>query len=89
MIKKNLMDFFFCKILINLLFCCCTSVVWDRNHDYGNDADVRLFDREKSSDFSEDLSHSPDATKELGEGNDEPVEICSKVCRDVCEPISK
>ena len=68
---------FFCKILINLPFCCCTySVVWARNHDYGNDADVRLFDREKSSDYSEDLPDQPDATNGSGEDTDRRFVNC-------------
>lgn len=64
-----------CKILINIHVFCCASVVRARNHDYGKDADVRLFDREKSSDFSEDLPHHR-ATEELEEGND-----CGRCCQ--------
>ena len=52
------------------MFFCYTCVVRARNHDFGKDADVQLFDREKSSNFPQDLPYLQDATKELGEGND-------------------
>ena len=47
-----------------------TWVVRARNHDFGKDADVQLFDGEKSSNFPQELPYLQDATEELGEGND-------------------
>ena len=63
------------------MFFCYTCVVRARNHDFGKDADVRLFDREKSSNFPDDLPYLQDATEELGEGNDKRFHKNSMLCR--------
>ena len=73
----------FCPLYNTDKFTCfwCISIVWARNHGYRKDDDVRLFDREKSSDFSEDLLQQPRATKELGKGND--CDYCCQ-CPECC-----
>ena len=62
------------------MFFCYTCVVRARNHDFGKDADAQLFDREKSSNFPDDLPYLQDATKELGEGNDKRVHFGCIMC---------